>query len=372
MDKVPLPRTRPGGISPHRLAMVCILCNIVLSVPFAAMRPRAAAYDTYINANSWPVDGEFRGITAYPDTKWTWQHLGFVQEQTCPTYYLRGFESSQAVWRDQEVPIEADWDQASQGGRWVACYRGHAGTDIVTLPGAPVYAAADGWIVKVQAHVDEIGEDASIHIRHWRVLDGVKYGWQARYVHLENRFPVTSGMVSEGQLIGFVAERAGNTHLHFEVNDLFECPFGCIHNPWGPTYLWVDDDFDNLPDPATLYLKKPEPGQILRVSVTTGPVRYLPYFFPAHTPILVEVHASNPGDEPRPLSITLGGFRTQDVKRCAFTILPGAEWETFTLSAVTSEVWMQAQLEIVGDTDRVSVMRPLAPGLNSTPCTSSS
>ncbi|MGL5956608.1 MAG: M23 family metallopeptidase [Brevinema sp.] len=88
---------------------------------------------------------------------------------------------------------------------------GHDGLDMATLPGTPVYAGADGVVLKsgVQG-----GYGNMIEIRH-------KYQFTTRYGHLQGFasqiYP--GARVKQGQVIGYVGAtgRVTGYHLHYEV-----------------------------------------------------------------------------------------------------------------------------------------------------------
>lgn len=174
----------------------------------------------------------------------------------CPGFDERDPGPSAPYWRDPDLPEDQDWLQASLGHRKLACYRGHAGTDIYALPGTPVYAVADGVVVSAESGSAEEGvpgiENGLVVIAHQREYRGEVYTWTTRYLHLRNALAATLGPVREGQLVGYVADQGTNSHLHIEFKDLFDdCTDRCIVNPWGPDVLWIDYDDKGGIDPAT-------------------------------------------------------------------------------------------------------------------------
>jgi murein DD-endopeptidase MepM/ murein hydrolase activator NlpD len=259
----------------------------------------------YVNLNTWPVDPAYRHVTAYPDTEWTHQYLGFVPGQRCPGFFSRGIDASQGTWRNPERDLNSDWAQASRGNRWVACYYGHTGTDIQTPAGAAVYATADGTIARIEPYE---GEEWQVFVEHRRLLDdGLYFEWEARYLHLRADMPITEGMeVVEGQVLGYVYDLGENTHLHFQMLsvegdlDIFRCAGSCIIDPWGPVWLWVDDDFDAQIDPATGVLPPARPGVDLVSPVAAeweGEVRWhLPVAASAGTRLRVQAALNGPGE----------------------------------------------------------------------------
>lgn len=88
---------------------------------------------------------------------------------------------------------------------------GHEGLDLATLPGTPVYAGADGVIIKsgIQG-----GYGNFIEIQH-------KYQFRTRYGHLQGFAAQTyaGARVKQGQVIGYVGAtgRVTGYHLHYEV-----------------------------------------------------------------------------------------------------------------------------------------------------------
>jgi len=265
------------------LIVAGVLCSVSC---FVGGKQFARAQQNFINVAYWPVDARYRTVTAYPDTPWTHSLLGLVGE--CPPYNARSFEDSEVYWREADVPIDIDWLQASQGNRHTACYENHAGVDIVTPAGAAVYTVADGVISAVEQRINEDDqEDGYIEIVHSRKVQGELYEWTSRYVHLVNDNGLSPGdRVLEGQLIEFVADRDENTHLHFEINDTWYCEEACVVNPFGPTYLWIDDNRDSFPDPAAAFVP-PAPVDTNLIANRIGEVYVAPYTL--RTGMMVEV-----------------------------------------------------------------------------------
>lgn len=86
----------------------------------------------------------------------------------------------------------------------------HNGVDIVAKKNTPVYAAADGIVVKSKFWNGNAGH--SIEIDH-------KYHFKTKYFHL-NLFIVKTGeRVEKGQIIGYLGNTGGSTgfHLHYEI-----------------------------------------------------------------------------------------------------------------------------------------------------------
>ncbi|MBN1312171.1 MAG: M23 family metallopeptidase [Anaerolineae bacterium] len=373
--------SQPPKYSPPTLILpiIFVLAGLLLTVHAAD----AQAVRNYVNMNYWPVDAQYAFVIAYPDSAWTWSTLGINPGQTCPPYRMRSRESSQAYWRDPDIPEEDDWAQASRGREFVLCYLGHRGTDIATRPGARVYAVADGVVHLATEGKDEEGENGQVVIAHHRVVDGVIYDWEARYLHLRNFFPARSGPVREGQLIGYVADRKSNTHLHFGVEGLWNCWSPCILNPWGPVYLWIDDDFNRLPDPAPSVLAHaPEEENLLaNGSLETGDIspwlvlpdtaaqidtgtlhlsrragsigwtsieQYMPYALDAGSPFEISLSLGNTSDTTRYVDVSLRSAQSPitGYTQCTFTLPPNTPLTTYFLRGRTGSRWSNFILAI--------------------------
>jgi murein DD-endopeptidase MepM/ murein hydrolase activator NlpD len=375
----------PSIIPIRRQSILKLLAACLLLAVFFPLYslPSAQAQDqtplNFTNLNDWPLDDRYRTIIAYPDSAWTWQMLGLNAGQTCPPYRLRGRENSQPYWRDPALPEDLDWAAASQGNNWLACYAGHAGTDIAAQPGAPVYAAADGTILLADSRPDD-PEGGVALIEHYRVVAGTAYRWVARYAHLAPLIPVTHGFVREGQMIGTVQDQASNTHLHFEIEGLFDCVDQCLLSPWGPTYLWMDDDFNHLPDPAAAVLKIAPTGMnlirnpgfrqgldrwlmaggiqaglreealwITRPEDTPGAAveQVIAYRFRAGTPVTLRLSLGNASPITRYVSLSLRSIQGYaGVISQTFSLPPRSALAEFTLSGVIKSGWSNAILSI--------------------------
>ncbi|MGL5722040.1 MAG: M23 family metallopeptidase [Brevinema sp.] len=90
-------------------------------------------------------------------------------------------------------------------------YEGHDGLDMATFPGTPIYAAADGVIVRRGVSG---GYGNLLEIDH-------KYGFRTRYGHMQSfgAQAVQGATVKQGQIIGYVGAtgRVTGYHLHYEV-----------------------------------------------------------------------------------------------------------------------------------------------------------
>jgi murein DD-endopeptidase MepM/ murein hydrolase activator NlpD len=86
----------------------------------------------------------------------------------------------------------------------------HAGIDFSAKIGTPVYATADGTVMKAEAKFTGYGK--SLEIDHG-------FGYRTRYAHMKG-FAVKKGQaVKRGDLIGYVGNTGLSTgpHLHYEV-----------------------------------------------------------------------------------------------------------------------------------------------------------
>ncbi|SFB68642.1 Murein DD-endopeptidase MepM and murein hydrolase activator NlpD, contain LysM domain [Brevinema andersonii] len=90
-------------------------------------------------------------------------------------------------------------------------FEGHEGMDFATLPGTPIYAAADGVVTKRGVFG---GYGNLLEIEH-------RYGFKTRYGHMQGfAAQVYQGVrVKQGQVIGYVGAtgRVTGYHLHYEV-----------------------------------------------------------------------------------------------------------------------------------------------------------
>lgn len=90
-------------------------------------------------------------------------------------------------------------------------FEGHEGMDFATLPGTPIYAAADGVVTKRGVFG---GYGNLLEIEH-------RYGFKTRYGHMQGfAAQIYQGArVKQGQVIGYVGAtgRVTGYHLHYEV-----------------------------------------------------------------------------------------------------------------------------------------------------------
>ena len=87
----------------------------------------------------------------------------------------------------------------------------HQGVDISALPGKPVYATADGLVLR-SGRIGQLGN--AVYLSHG-------YGLTTRYGHM-SKLAVESGQeVHRGDLVGYVGSTGRSTgyHLHYEVRE---------------------------------------------------------------------------------------------------------------------------------------------------------
>jgi hypothetical protein len=329
----------------------------------------------------WPLPDEFRVITSYPDSAWTWEFLGLAPGMGCPGYNDRDPDASRAYWRTPGVPEDQDWTRASQGHRKLACYRNHAGTDIFAPPGTPVFAIADGTVTQIElASEEDSTVGVVVEIEHERLYRGRVYHWLGRYIHLKGNPPVTLGPVKGGQLIGYVVNQGTNSHLHMEFDEYSGCEKPCITNPWGMDVLWIDYDDDARIDPATDALEDAAPLHTLianasfdeglthwaaspgaAVMVQEGVLRFsrkpgtdiaflqqmLPYRVAADTPILVRLRLGNPTSATAYVGVSLrepdnwlGGLV------CVFALPPESAPAVYRVAGTVRREWRNALLHL--------------------------
>lgn len=104
------------------------------------------------------------------------------------------------------------------GSRWGTL---HAGVDIAGPRDTPVYAAADGTVVRAECTSAYCDRDGNLSLAGYGNLVELDHGngVTTRYAHL-SAYTVTAGQrVSAGALLGFQGSTGNSTgvHLHFEV-----------------------------------------------------------------------------------------------------------------------------------------------------------
>jgi murein DD-endopeptidase MepM/ murein hydrolase activator NlpD len=105
----------------------------------------------------------------------------------------------------------------------------HYGIDFAATIGTPIYATADGTIIKVEFSFSGYGN--MVEIDHG-------FGYKTRYAHMHG-FAVKSGQkVKRGELIGYVGSTGLSTapHLHYEVyiNNVAKNPVYYFFNDLNP------------------------------------------------------------------------------------------------------------------------------------------
>lgn len=127
--------------------------------------------------------------------------LGEMASSPLPTGPIR-YGSGQFVW-PVDGPVVSGF-----GMRWG---RMHEGVDIAVPAGTPIRAAAAGSVVLVQSDAESGGYGNFTCLDHGG-------GLQTCYAH-QSSFAVTSGSVSQGDVIGYVGctGHCYGDHLHFEV-----------------------------------------------------------------------------------------------------------------------------------------------------------
>jgi murein DD-endopeptidase MepM/ murein hydrolase activator NlpD len=104
------------------------------------------------------------------------------------------------------------------GSRWGTL---HAGVDLAGPRGTPVYAAADGTVVRAECTSAYCDRDGGLHLSGYGNLVELDHGGgvTTRYGHL-SAYTVAAGQpVAAGTLLGFQGSTGNSTgvHLHFEV-----------------------------------------------------------------------------------------------------------------------------------------------------------
>lgn len=180
-----------GNLIKNRAALVLLSLSISC---FSQKKEVSAAekIEQYINLSSTPTDlkkieifeNEFPNIFKY------YPNINPINPKVKPGL-SSGFSSKRLH------PLEGDM-------------KAHNGVDIVAKENTPVYASANGTVVKSKFFNGKAGH--SVELKH-------RYGFKTRYFHL-SLFIVKSGeSVSKGQIIGYLGNSGASTgfHLHYEI-----------------------------------------------------------------------------------------------------------------------------------------------------------
>ena len=160
-----------------------------------ARRSREAALEK-ITETEQDLDGDVASIQA--ELAATLAGTGSAPLPAGPIRYGSG----QLIW-PVDGPVVSGF-----GMRWG---RMHEGIDIAVPAGTPIRAAADGSVVLVQSEAESGGYGNFTCLDHGG-------GLQTCYAH-QSSFAITSGSVSQGDVIGYVGctGHCFGDHLHFEV-----------------------------------------------------------------------------------------------------------------------------------------------------------
>ncbi len=161
----------------------------------AARASRVAALGK-IEETEQELDGDVAEIQAELAAR-----LGETASAPLPAGPIR-YGSGQLIW-PVDGPVVSGF-----GMRWG---RMHEGIDIAVPAGTPIRAAASGSVVLVQSDAESGGYGNFTCLEHGG-------GLQTCYAH-QSSFAVTSGSVSQGDVIGYVGctGHCYGDHLHFEV-----------------------------------------------------------------------------------------------------------------------------------------------------------
>ncbi|MFR9621092.1 MAG: M23 family metallopeptidase [Rikenellaceae bacterium] len=91
-------------------------------------------------------------------------------------------------------------------------YMMHHGVDLAGTTGDPIYATADGVVIKSEQGYRTVGYGQMILIDHG-------FGYETRYGHLSKRLVERGDSIRRGDVIGLMGSTGGSTgpHLHYEV-----------------------------------------------------------------------------------------------------------------------------------------------------------
>ena len=180
-----------GNLKKNRSALIML----ALSISCFSQKKEVSATDKieqYINLSSTPADLKKIEIfeNEFPDIFKYYPNINPINPKVKPGL-SSGFSSKRLH------PLEGD-------------LKAHNGVDIVAKENTPVYASADGIVLKSKFFNGKAGH--SVELKH-------KYGFKTRYFHL-SLFIVKSGeSVSKGQIIGYLGNSGASTgfHLHYEI-----------------------------------------------------------------------------------------------------------------------------------------------------------
>jgi transposase-like protein len=138
-------------------------------------------------------------------------------------------------------------------GRDGGLIRMHEGVDLLAPVGEPVFAVADGRVVRVTDVTDPENPDdpnsPRVH-RYWNISihhEPLEFGLVAIYIHTENPLVAVNESVRSGQRISEVARLVDlEPHLHFELRQLMNGTGSTL--PLDPTrvlYEWEKKRFQN-------------------------------------------------------------------------------------------------------------------------------
>ncbi|WP_437903713.1 M23 family metallopeptidase [Sorangium sp. So ce327] len=138
-------------------------------------------------------------------------------------------EGPDLVWpiggTDEIQPMSSSFGPRLQTSR-DGVYDFHRGIDIPTVMGTPVYAVADGKVIRAGRYEDF--EDVVVQIEHCDQPGACLY---SNYIHLTMPLVETGDQVGRGQHIGYTGLAASSLfpHLHFEIREGGHEKAYCVH-----------------------------------------------------------------------------------------------------------------------------------------------
>ncbi len=189
-------------------------------------------------------------------------------------------EGVDSVWpiggTDELQPMSSSFGPRIQASR-DGVYDFHRGIDIPTVMGTPVYAIADGTVLR--AGRDPAFTDVAVQLEH---CDEKRTCFYSSYIHLTMPLVEAGDEVSRGQHIGYTGLAADSRfpHLHFEVREGGPEQVNCVHplrflpTPGGlPPVLALrrtdEDTPSNVTAEVDVTLPAASPG-LLEVAVSTS------------------------------------------------------------------------------------------------------